>query len=137
MMNKTAQHVWYIIDASGQPLGRLSSRIAFLLQGKHKPEYEAHHDHGDHVVVVNAGELKIGGTKYESKKYYHHSRYPGGLKQKTFRELFEESPPKVVWKSIYGMLPRNTLRTARMKRLHIYKSTTHPHKNITFVNAEK
>ena len=107
----------YHIDAKGKVLGRLASRIAVILTGKHKPEYIPYLDKGDKVVVKNVSEMKITGKKMKQKKYYRHSGYPGGLKTKTLEEVFSKNPAEVLRRAVWNMLPKNKLRKQRIKRL--------------------
>lgn len=118
---------WYVIDATGIPLGRLASKVAFILRGKHKPIYTPHVDTGDHVIVVNADKVKVTGKKMDNKIYYRHSGYPGGLKSETYRSLFNRNPERVVYKAVWGMLPHNVLGRKMIKKLKIYKGNMHPH----------
>jgi large subunit ribosomal protein L13 len=121
---------WFVVDAKGKTLGRFTTEIVRVLQGKHKAGYLPHEDTGAHVLVLNAKDLVVTGNKYEQKTYYHHSWYPGGLKALSFKAVFEKDPREVVVKSVFGMLPSNRLRKERMKRLHIYVDAEHPHKNV-------
>lgn len=121
------QRKWWVVDASGVPLGRIASRVAHVLRGKHKPAFTPHVDVGDHVVVVNAGEVTLSGRKPEQKKYYRHTRYPGGLKSRSYEELLEEDPEFVVEKAIRGMLPKNKLGRKMVKKLKVYAGPDHPH----------
>ncbi len=107
----------HIIDAKGKTLGRLASQIAILLRGKHKPDFRPHEDKGDFVIVKNVKEIKITGKKMKQKKYYHHSGYPGGLKEVSLEKLFKERPAEVLRKAVWGMLPKNKLRKKMIKRL--------------------
>jgi large subunit ribosomal protein L13 len=118
---------WHLIDASTVPLGRLASEVAVLLSGKHKPMYTSHIDCGDWVVVVNARELVVTGTKEGDKKYYHHSQYPGGLRERTLAEQRAKDPTKVITEAVRGMLPANKLRPERLKRLKVYPGSEHKH----------
>ncbi len=118
---------WYLIDAQGLVLGRLASRIATLLMGKHRPAYTPHVDAGDHVVVVNAGGIRVTGDKYESKLYRRHSFYPGGLKTRTYRQVVERFPTRPLELAVKRMLPKNRLQDRRMRRLHIYVGAEHRH----------
>ena len=118
---------WYVVDASGKVLGRLASRIARVLIGKHKPQYTPHVDCGDFVVVVNADKFRVTGKKMKEKIYYSHSFYPGGLKQINLESLLQKQPKKVLYHAVSGMLPKNRLRARRLKRLRIYTSPDHPH----------
>ncbi len=115
----------YTIDASGKILGRLSSEIAFLLQGKNLPGYVPYLDNGAEVIVINTSQLKVTGKKNEQKKYYRHSGYPGGLKEVAYKDIFSRDPNEVLRRAVYGMLPRNKLRAKMMKRLKLYKEGQH------------
>ena len=118
---------WYVVDAEGKTLGRLSTRIADTLRGKGKPGYTPHVDTGDFVVVVNADKIAVTGTKLDSKMYYRHSGYPGGLKQRSLREQLERRPTEVIRKAVKGMLPKNKLASAQIGKLKIYAGPEHPH----------
>jgi large subunit ribosomal protein L13 len=118
---------WYVVDAEGQTLGRLATRIADVLRGKGKPEYTPHVDTGDFVVVVNAERIEVTGKKLDGKLYYRHSGYPGGLRSRTLREQLERRPTEVVRKAVKGMLPRNRLSRAQLGKLKIYAGPEHPH----------
>ena len=118
---------WYIIDASDNTLGRISTQAAKLLTGKDKPMFTKHIDCGDYVVVTNAGNLKVSGNKLKDKKYYHHSQHPGGLNTRTLGEQLNKDPAKVIAHSIRGMLPDNKLLDSRLKRLKIYSGSEHKH----------
>jgi len=120
---------WYVIDATGKPLGRLASRVATLLRGKHKAIYTPHVDTGDHVIVVNAEKVVLTGKKLEQKIYYRHSGYPGGLKTMNYKRFMEKSPERVIEKAVRGMLPHNTLGRQMIKKLKVYKGSTHPHQS--------
>ncbi len=120
-------HDWYIIDAQGKTLGRLATQIATYLLGKHKPQFSAHLDCGDNVVVINAARIVVTGNKLEDKKYYRHSGYPGGIKETNLATLLENNPAKVIEKAVAGMLPKNRLHDDRMYRLKVYPSNEHPH----------
>lgn len=119
--------VWYVVDASELPLGRLSTRVASLLIGKGKPTVTAHVDGGDYVIVVNAAQLKVTGNKLTDKTYYHHSQYPGGIKSASLSEKLANDPTEVVMKAVRGMLPVNKLRDGRLQRLKIYSGAEHQH----------
>jgi len=121
------KHAWYVVDADGVPLGRLAARVATLLKGKHKAEYTPHLDLGDHVVVVNCERVKLTGRKLEQKSYYHHTGYPGGLRQRPVSEVMAKRPEDVVRLAVRGMLPRNRLGRAIMKKLKIYRGADHRH----------
>jgi large subunit ribosomal protein L13 len=118
---------WYVVDAEGQTLGRLATRIAETLRGKGKPEYTPHVDTGDFVVVVNAEKVRVTGTKLDDKRYYRHSGYPGGLRSRTLREQLERRPTEVLRTAVKGMLPRNRLGRAQLRKLKIYAGPEHPH----------
>lgn len=119
---------WWLVSAENKILGRLAARIATFLVGKHKPTYTHHIDSGDAVVVINANKIIVTGRKYTEKAYYRHSGYPGGLKKKTFKEIFGKHPEKILYLAVKNMLPKNKLRAKRLKRLKIYASNEHPHK---------
>jgi large subunit ribosomal protein L13 len=118
---------WYVVDADGQILGRLATRIADTLRGKDKPQYTPHTDTGDFVVVVNAEKIGVTGKKMDEKMYYRHSGYPGGLRERTLREQLERRPTDVLRKAVKGMLPRNRLARAQLQKLKIYAGPDHPH----------
>ena len=118
---------WYLVDADGQTLGRLATRIADTLRGKGKPAYTPHVDTGDFVIVVNAEKISVTGNKLEDKKYYRHSGYPGGLKTRTLAEQLERRPEEVIRKAVKGMLPRNRLARKQLTKLKIYAGPDHPH----------
>jgi large subunit ribosomal protein L13 len=118
---------WYVVDAEGQNLGRLATRIADTLRGKRKAEYTPHVDTGDFVVVVNADKIAVTGKKLDEKVYYRHSGYPGGLRQRTLREELERRPTEVLRKAVKGMLPRNRLARRQITKLKVYAGPEHPH----------
>ncbi|NPV14649.1 50S ribosomal protein L13 [candidate division WOR-3 bacterium] len=118
---------WYLIDANKQVLGRLATRIARLLMGKHRPNYTPHIDAGDHVVVINAGGIRLTGNKTEQKMYYRHSTLPGKLKVRTYRQVVERFPTRPLQLAVRRMLPKNRLQAKRIRRLHIYVGAEHPH----------
>ncbi len=118
---------WWLVDASDQTLGRLATRIATLLEGKHKPIYSPHLDTGDHVVVVNAGRVRVTGNKLIQKRYYRHSNYPGGLKEESLEALLERKPELVIERAVKGMLPQNRLGRAMFRKLKVYSGGEHPH----------
>lgn len=111
---------WFVIDAAGQVLGRLATRVARLLIGKDKPAYTPHLDCGDHIIVINAEQIKLTGNKIDQKIYYHHSGYPGGLKEVPIRTVLQKHPEEVVREAVLGMLPKNKLRARRAKKLRVY-----------------
>ncbi len=118
---------WYVVDAEGETLGRLATRIADALRGKGKPEYTPHVDTGDFVVVVNAEKVAFTGRKLIQKRYYRHSGYPGGLRSRTLEQELERRPTEVLRRAVRGMLPRNRLGRAQIKKLKIYAGPEHPH----------
>ena len=121
------ERTWHVVDAEGKTLGRLATRIADVLRGKHKPEYTPHCDTGDFVVVVNAEKVVVTGRKREQKTYYRHSGYPGGLRSRTLEEMLDRQPEEVVRKAVRGMLPRNRLGRAQLGKLKVYAGPDHPH----------
>jgi large subunit ribosomal protein L13 len=118
---------WFVVDAEGKVLGRLASEIARRLRGKHKPVYTPHTDAGDFVIVLNAGKVVLTGKKLTDKKYYHHSGYPGGIKETTAGKLLEERPEEVLRHAVQGMLPKNTLGRKMLTKLKIYAGGEHNH----------
>lgn len=118
---------WYLIDAEGQILGRLASEIARRLRGKHKPIYTPYVDAGDFVIVVNAGKVSLTGKKMSDKIYYHHSGYPGGLRETSAGKMLQDNPEKVLLFAVRGMLPKNSLGRKMLKKLKIYTGNDHPH----------
>jgi large subunit ribosomal protein L13 len=121
------QREWHVIDAEGQTLGRLCTKIATLIRGKHKPTYTTHLDVGDYVIVVNAGKVVVTGDKENQKMYYRHSNYPGGLKSMNYAEMMKKHPSRIIEHAVKGMIPHNRLGAAMMKKLKIYVGPTHPH----------
>ncbi|MCH2353899.1 MAG: 50S ribosomal protein L13 [Pseudomonadales bacterium] len=120
-------HDWYVVDATGQTLGRLATEIAHRLRGKHKAEYTPHVDTGDYVIVVNAEKVFVSGNKETKKIYYRHSGYPGGIKSTSLKRLREAKPEELLEKAVKGMLPRNPLGRAVFRKLKVYAGDTHPH----------
>jgi len=118
---------WFVVDAQGQTLGRLATRIASVLRGKHKPVYTPHLDCGDYVIVVNADKIHVTGQKLDQKTYYRHSGYPGGLRQVSLRRQLQVHPDRVIEAAVRGMLPHNRLGRKMFKKLKIYAGPTHPH----------
>jgi large subunit ribosomal protein L13 len=118
---------WYVIDATGKTLGRLSSQIALRLMGKHKPIYTPHVDGGDYVIVINAKKIKLTGKKWGQKMYYHHSGYMGGLKTVTAKQIWTKRPERLVELAVKRMLPKNKLASKMLKKLKIYAGSNHPH----------
>ena len=121
------QQEWLLIDATGLSLGRLASKCATILKGKHKPQYTPHVDTGDYIIVINADKIKLTGTKATSKTYYRHSAYTGGLHAETFKEAMAKHPERVVEHAVKGMLPKNTLGRAMGMKLKVYAGPEHPH----------
>ena len=122
-----AQHDWYVVDADGKTLGRLASEIARRLRGKHKAAYTPHVDTGDYIVVVNAEKVRVTGAKETDKIYYRHSGYPGGIKATPLDKLRAEHPDRILAKAVQGMMPRNPLGRAMLRKLKIYAGPEHPH----------
>jgi large subunit ribosomal protein L13 len=118
---------WLLVDAEGQTLGRMATEIATRLRGKHKPEYTAHVDTGDFVVVINADKVRVTGNKAKGKMYHAHSGFPGGLKSLSFEKLLDKAPERVIQLAVKGMLPRSPLGRAMFKKLKVYAGTEHPH----------
>ncbi len=118
---------WFVLDAEGKPLGRLASRAAAILRGKHKPTFTPHLDVGDHVIVVNAAKVALTGRKLDQKLYTRYTGYPGGLRVMTYRRFLAEKPERVIEKAIRGMLPRNRLGRAMARKLRVYAGPDHPH----------
>jgi len=119
---------WYVVDAKDAVLGRLATKVAIYLRGKNKAVFTPNVDTGDFVVVVNADKIKLTGNKVTDKVYYHHSGYIGGIKAKTAKEMLEQTPERIVEKAVRGMLPKNTLGRAMLKKLKVYRGPEHPHK---------
>lgn len=118
---------WYVVDARGEILGRLSSRIAHVLRGKHKPTYAPHMDMGDHVIVINAAEVQLTGSKGTQSLAYRHSGFPGGLKSVPFARLLAEQPERLIERAVRGMLPKNSLGRQMAGKLKVYAGSEHPH----------
>ncbi len=127
---------WHFVDADGQILGRMATRIAGLLMGKHKRLFCRNLDVGDHVVVVNAARVKVTGNKMKQKIYYRHSGYPGGLKETSLEKMMEKHPTRVIEYAVKGMLPRNKLNASMLRRLRVYADDVHPHKGQLVAVAE-
>jgi len=123
----SAMDKWYLIDAADQVLGRIATKAASILIGKHRPQYAPFLVSGDHVVIVNADKIKLTGAKLDNKVYRHHTLYPGGLRQVVARKVFESKPDKMIREAVLGMLPKNKLRKRMVKRLKVYLSNQHPH----------
>ena len=121
------QRDWYVIDAEGQTLGRLASKVANVLRGKHKPTYTPHVDGGDYVIIVNAEKVVLTGNKLNDKIYYNHSRYTGGLRERTAKEMVEKYPVEMLERAVKGMLPKGRLGRQMYKKLFVYEGENHPH----------
>jgi large subunit ribosomal protein L13 len=118
---------WFVVDVADKVLGRVATEIALRLRGKHKPEFTPHGDTGDHIVVINAEKIAVTGKKETDKIYYHHTGFPGGIKDVNVRELREKAPTRILENAVKGMLPKNSLGRAMMKKLHIYAGEEHKH----------
>ncbi len=118
---------WYIVDADGQTLGRLATKVAGIIRGKVKPEFTPNSDTGDFVVVINAEKILLTGKREELKRYYHYSGYPGGLKTRSFRDLVDKKPEYVIEQAVHGMLPKTRLGSQLCKKLKVYRGAVHPH----------
>mmetsp|Transcript_17194 Transcript_17194/g.58366 ORF Transcript_17194/g.58366 Transcript_17194/m.58366 type:complete len:142 (-) Transcript_17194:45-470(-) len=127
--SRFARPLYHLIDAKGQVIGRLASRISPILQGMHKPNYCPNFDCGDHVVVINAASAKFTGKKFLDKRYYWHTGYPGGIRSRTPRELINYKPEEMIRHAVLGMLPKNRLRKRRARKLHIYPQDRHLHED--------
>ena len=123
----TIERKWYVIDAEGQTLGRLSSEIAKILRGKNKPTFTPFIDTGDNVIVVNAEKVKVTGKKMDQKIYYKHSDYPGGMRETTLKEMLDKKPTDVIALAVKGMLPKGPLGRSMIEKLHVYAGAEHPH----------
>ena len=123
----TIERKWYVIDAEGQTLGRLSSEIAKILRGKNKPTFTPHVDTGDNVIVINAEKIKVTGKKMDQKIYYNHSDYPGGMRETTLKEMLDKKPTDVITLAVKGMLPKGPLGRTMITKLHVYAGAEHPH----------
>lgn len=118
---------WYVVDAEDQVLGRLATRVAHVLRGKHKPIFVPYLDVGDYVIVVNAGKVRLSGNKARQKAYWRHSGYPGSITSVPFLQMFDRSPERVVQEAIKGMLPKNKLGRSMLRKLKVYRGAEHPH----------
>lgn len=121
------QRQWFVVDATDKTLGRLASKIAQILRGKHKPIYAPHADVGDHVIVINADKIKVSGRKAEQKIYYRHTGYPGGMTATRYSRMLAEHPERIIQKAVKGMLPHNILGRQLFKKLRVYAGGTHVH----------
>ena len=124
---ETVERKWYVIDAEGKPLGRVASKAAHILRGKHKATYTSNIDCGDFIIIINAEKAILTGNKLDNKKYYNHSGYPGGLRERTAREMQEKYPIEMVERAVKGMLPKNRLGRQMYKKLFVYTGSEHPH----------
>lgn len=124
---ETVERKWYVIDAEGKPLGRVASKAAHILRGKHKATYTPNIDCGDFIIIINAEKAILTGNKLDNKKYYNHSGYPGGLRERTAREMQEKYPIEMVERAVKGMLPKNRLGRQMYKKLFVYTGSEHPH----------
>ena len=118
---------WYVIDAEGQPLGRVASKAAHMLRGKHKPTFTSHIDCGDYIIIVNAEKVLLTGNKLNDKKYYNHSMYAGGLRERTAKEMIERYPEEMIERAVKGMLPKGRLGRQMYKKLFVYAGPEHKH----------
>ena len=127
----TVNKEWVLVDADGQTLGRLASKVAKLIRGKYKPNYTPHVDCGDNVVIINAEKINLTGKKWTDKSYIRHTGYPGGQRSLTATEMFEKDPTRLIEKAVKGMLPKNTLGSALFRNLYVYAGTEHKHAGQT------
>ncbi len=124
---ETVERCWYVIDAEDQILGRVASKAAHILRGKHKPTYTPYVDCGDYVIIINASKVRLTGKKLTDKKYYNHSGYPGGLRERDAKTMIESYPEEMLERAIKGMLPHNSLGRAMGKKLFVYRDANHKH----------
>lgn len=125
---KEIERKWYVVDAKDKILGRLATEIAHRLRGKHKPTFSPFIDNGDFIIVTNADRIQLTGKKWDDKKYYRHTGYMGGIKESTAKELLEKHPTDLITKAVKGMLPKNKIGRAQLKKLKVYAGAEHPHK---------
>ena len=125
--SETVDRKWYVVDAANIPLGRVASQVAAVLRGKNKPIYTPHVDTGDYVIVINSDKMVLTGNKINDKKYFHHSGYPGGLKEVSYKDLMEKRSDFALEKAVKGMLPKNSLGKKMFGKLKVYKGSEHPH----------
>ena len=125
--NTDLEKKWLLLDASDKTLGRLSTKVAFILMGKDKAQYTPNSDLGDYVVIINAEKIKITGNKDTQKNYYRHTGYPGGLKSTSFLDMIEKKPEEIIFKAVQGMLPKNKLSKTMISKLKVYQGENHPH----------
>ncbi|NLK97810.1 50S ribosomal protein L13 [Defluviitalea saccharophila] len=124
---ETIERKWYVVDAKDMTLGRLASEVAKILRGKHKPTYTPHVDTGDHVIIINAKDVKLTGKKLDQKYFRYHTGHPGGLREVKYRDLMATKPEKAVYQAIKGMLPKNSLGRQMIKKLRVYRDAEHNH----------
>ena len=124
---ETVERSWFVIDAEGESLGRVATKAAHILRGKHKVTYTPHIDCGDYVIIINAKKVNLTGNKLDDKMYYNHSMYPGGLRERNARVMRENYPIEMIERAVKGMLPHNRLGRAMGKKLFVYEGETHPH----------
>jgi large subunit ribosomal protein L13 len=122
---ETVERKWYVVDADGMVLGRLSSQVAAILRGKHKPIFTPHVDTGDHVIIINAAKVRLTGNKLDQKKHIHHTGYPGGIREVTYRVLLDKKPTFAVYESIRRMMPKGPLGTQMLRKLRVYAGSEH------------
>ena len=125
--SETVDRKWYVIDAANIPLGRVASQVAAILRGKNKTIYTPHVDTGDYVIVINSDKMVLTGNKLNDKKYFHHSGYPGGIKEESYKDLMEKKSDFTLEKAVKGMLPKNSLGKKMFTKLKVYKGSEHPH----------
>ena len=125
--SETVDRKWYVVDATNIPLGRVASQVAAVLRGKNKPIYTPHVDTGDYVIVINSDKMVLTGNKINDKKYFHHSGYPGGIKEESYKDLMEKKSDFTLEKAVKGMLPKNSLGKKMFQKLKCYKGAEHPH----------
>ncbi|HUR42175.1 MAG TPA: 50S ribosomal protein L13 [Verrucomicrobiae bacterium] len=123
----TAKHDWVLVDATDKTLGRLATKLAMILRGKHKAEFTPNADTGDYVVVINAEKVRVTGNKLDGKRYWRHTEYPGGIKSDTLGEMLDKHPERVLEKAVKGMLPKGPLGYAQFRKLKVYAGDQHPH----------
>jgi large subunit ribosomal protein L13 len=126
--NTDVDRKWHVVNADGEVLGRLASRVAAVLKGKDKPIYTPHVDTGDFVVIINADKIRLTGNKIDQKEYYRHTGYPGGLRVKKAKDLIQNAPEEIINSAIRGMMPKNRLGREQFKKLKVYRGAEHPHK---------
>ena len=125
--SETVDRKWYVVDAANIPLGRVASQVAAILRGKNKTIYTPHVDTGDYVIVINSDKMVLTGNKLNDKKYFHHSGYPGGIKEESYKDLMEKKSDFTLEKAVKGMLPKNSLGKKMFTKLKVYKGSEHPH----------